>query len=377
MKITFFFIAFFFFLTFAREAHAIYDPNERPNNKAGIHILFPTELGEAARLVNSSGGEWGYVTIPIQFGDRDLEKWQQFFDEARVHKIIPIVRVTTEGDYFNTHVWRIPTENDILDFANFLDSLHWPTKNRYVMVMNEVNRSDEWGGTPPDPGAYADILSYAIEIFKSKSPDYFIIMAGMDNAAPQDGINYYDNRQFIQEMHRHDPTLFNRVDGLSSHSYPNPAFAQPPNYSGFGTTEYLAEKRMIESYRSRPIPVFITETGWSSEAVAEATIARYTEEMLNYWLGDSSVVAITPFLLNADGPFEAFSFMDNGQERERYKAFHRVSKIAGDPILSDAGSEIKGEQVVNKKVLSFARLPDISGRYSEFLKMYFTVVLGL
>lgn len=245
------------------------------------------------------------------------------------------------------------------------------------MVMNEVNRSDEWGGEPPSPQGYATILSYAVEIFKSKSSDYFIIMGGLDNAAPQDGINYYDNRRFIREMNDFDPTLFNRIDGLSSHSYPNPAFSQPPNYSGFGTTEYLSERKIIESYRNRPIPVFITETGWSNESLSEATIARYTTEIMNYWNADESVVAYTPFLLNATGPFAQFSFLNNGQKTDRYQAFEKVSKIKGDPVLEEWGEEIKGEHTNNKKTLRFARLPDISGRYSEFLKMYFQVVLGL
>lgn len=377
MKFFIFLLVFAFPLICPSQSLAVYDPSERPNNKAGIHILFPTEISDAARLINSSGGEWGYVTVPIQFGDRDLEKWQNFMDDAKNQKIIPIIRITTEGDFFNTHVWRIPTESDILDFANFLDSLNWPTKNRYVMVMNEVNRSDEWGGQPPNPAAFADILSYAIEIFKSKSTDYFIIMGGLDNAAPQDGVNYYDNRRFIQEMHEADPTLFNRVDGLSSHSYPNPAFSQPPNFTGSGTTEYISEKKMIDGYRNRPIPVFITETGWSDENLSESDIAGYTSQITEYWFQDPSVVAVTPFLLNADGPFAQFSFMHHGQQKERYKAFYNVSKIAGDPILSDAGTEIKGEKTNDKELLSFAKAPDVSGRYSEFLKMYFSVVLGI
>ena len=35
-------------------------------NKFGIHILDPSELQQAAELVNSSGGDWGFVTIVIR-----------------------------------------------------------------------------------------------------------------------------------------------------------------------------------------------------------------------------------------------------------------------------------------------------------------------
>ena len=164
-------------------AYAIEDPLARPNNKYGIHILFPSELQEAATLLNSNGGDWGYVTIPIQSGDRDLNKWQQFFDDCKRLHLIPLVRLATEGDYLNTAVWRRPTPADVLDFANFLNSLTWPTKNRYIIVFNEVNRGDEWGGAA-DPADYAQILSYAVTIFKSKSEDFFMIASSMDNSSP-------------------------------------------------------------------------------------------------------------------------------------------------------------------------------------------------
>src|SRR5437870_877090 len=84
------------FILFAKPAFAVYDPTSKPNNIFGIHILFPTEIEKATRLVNSNGGDWGYITIPIQYGDRNLEKWQDFMTNARQHHLIPIVRVATE-----------------------------------------------------------------------------------------------------------------------------------------------------------------------------------------------------------------------------------------------------------------------------------------
>src|SRR5207237_665424 len=116
------------------KAFAIENPLAVPNNKIGIHILFDSELQQAAQLINSNGGDWGYITIPIQAGDRDLVKWQQFMNAAKQYHVIPILRLATEGDYFNTKVWSKPSPADIMDFANFLNSLTWPVKNRYVIV---------------------------------------------------------------------------------------------------------------------------------------------------------------------------------------------------------------------------------------------------
>jgi hypothetical protein len=46
------------------------------NNKYGIHLAqpYPDAIREAADLVNSNGGKWGYVTVVIQENDRDKNK---------------------------------------------------------------------------------------------------------------------------------------------------------------------------------------------------------------------------------------------------------------------------------------------------------------
>ena len=67
------------FFQYTPVTYAASDPLSMPNNKIGIHILFTSELNEAANLVNTSNGDWGYVLIPIQSGDKDLKKWQSFY----------------------------------------------------------------------------------------------------------------------------------------------------------------------------------------------------------------------------------------------------------------------------------------------------------
>ncbi len=306
-----------------------------PNNKFGIHILFPSELDEAAQLVNSSGGDWGYVTIPIQAGDRDVVKWQQFMDEARRRHIIPIIRLATEGDYFNTAVWRKPTFADVLDFGNFLGDLSWPTKNRYVVVFNEVNRDDEWGGST-NAKEYTDILTYAVEVIKTKNQDFFILSAGLDNAAANGStaINQYD---FIRQMHEHNDTIFVNVDGITSHSYPNPDFSQPPNSQRTtGIKSFNFERDLIQRLWGTNVPVFITETGWRNDKRDEDTIASFYREAFSTVWNDKNIVAVTPFLLHAGiEPFKSFSFInEDGRYTKYYQAFKDIEKQIGTPPLS-------------------------------------------
>jgi hypothetical protein len=318
---------------FPKHANAVENPLNVPNNKIGIHILFPHELEDAAKLVNSNGGDYGYVTVVIQSGDKDIEKWQKFMDDARRLHLIPIVRVATEGDPFNTSVWRKPNDNDIVDFANFLHSLNWPYKNRYIIFFNEVNRSDEWGGSV-NPVEYAEILNYAVTVFKSKSPDYFIISAGLDNAAPNQPNKYMNQYIYMRQMNQAIPGIFNQIDGLSSHSYPNPGFSQNPRTNTpMSINSFQYERALVRSLSNKDIPVFITETGWSTEVINDQLAANYYTEALNNAWSDSSIVAITPFLLQGTGgPFQKFSlFGENKSLSRQYEAIRNYPKTKGLP----------------------------------------------
>ncbi len=324
-------------ITFSpKPVFAIENPLAVPNNKIGIHILFPSEVDNAAGLVNSNGGDWGYVTIPIQSDDKDLVKWQNFMDECKKDHIIPIIRLATTGDYFNTQDWSKPNYNDIIDFANFLNSLNWPTRNRYVIIYNEVNRADEWGGSV-DPAGYAQLLEYAIKEFKFVNPDFFIISAGMDNAAPTQGNQYMNEYQYYEAMAQAVPNIFSEIDGFSSHSYPNPGFIQPPTVdTPESIYSYKYEQNLLQQLGGKKLPVFITETGWEDDIVSDNTIVNYYQQAFNNAWNDPSIVAITPFLLNAAaGPFQPFSLMKpDGSQTEEYKFIKNLPKTKGQPVLN-------------------------------------------
>jgi hypothetical protein len=335
-------------------ADALFDPVARPNNFSGIHILFPSELSEAASLVNAKTGEWGYVTIPIQTGDKDLDKWQSFMDEAKKHKLIPIIRLATSADRENTSVWAKPTTLEILDFANFLNSLNWPVENRYIIAFNEMNRFDEWGGEAPNPKEYADLLSYTVEVFKERNPNFYVIMGGLDNASPNDRVKYMDNLVYMNEMVAYNPEIFNKIDAFSSHSYPNPGFSAPPLQNKVeGITTYQFEYNLINSHTVKKKPVFITETGWDSAKLSETVIAKYYEiAYQNFWNKDKDkIVAITPFLLNSQGgPFDIFSFVKSGKQTKYYEVSAKMEKTKGQPLLE----AVKG--IATKRITDFKEL---------------------
>lgn len=321
-----------FFSQLPKTSYAIYDPLSTVNNKYGIHILFTDEISEAAHLINSSGGEWGYVTIPIRISDRNIEKWQKFMDECAKNKVIPLIRLATEGDYFVKTSWEKPNKYSMIDFANFLDSLDWPTKNRYILVLNEPNRGDEWGGIP-NPAEYAEILNYAVDVFKERDSRFFIIGGGLDNDAPDIYQKYISQFNFLREMNQAVPGVFEKMDGLSVHAYPNPGFASTPEYLGTnGIYSFKHEKDLISEYTKKDLPVFITEAGWTRETASYATqIEYYKRAFANAW-SDKSIVAVTPFLLHAEGePFQKFSFIAENKKTELFEGYLKFPKVKGTP----------------------------------------------
>lgn len=315
------------FLLFPNAAQATYDPLSVSNNRFGIHILETSEAAKAAELVNSSGGDWGYVTIPIRANDRDLVKWTKFMKECQRLHIIPIIRVSS---FAVADHWMAPNEYDLVDFANFLNELSWPAQNRYVIIYNEPNHKNEWGGFVY-PEEYARVLDRAIDIFHQKSNDFFVISAGFDASAPNgvDSMNEYD---YLRIMNARYPGIFNRIDGFSAHAYGNPAFSTPPNpFSRVNIASYRFEENFLSFLGANRPKIFITEAGW-----ADPPPSFFLQAFTQIWT-DDNIIAVTPFLLSAQaGPFSDFSFTDqNGNFKPFAESLRALPKTNGQPKLAE------------------------------------------
>ncbi len=344
-KIGLSFLLFFYFsLILAGQVKAVVNPLDYSNNKAGIHILDPNEVEKIADLVNGNGGDWGYVTVPLRDDDRDRLKWQRFMDRCKEFHLIPIVRLAT---VMTAKGWERPNLYQSIDFANFLNDLDWPTKNRYVIVYNEPNHATEWGGQV-EPADYAWILKYTAQIFKVRNEDFFILPAGLDAAAPN-GNGHLQLYNFINQMVWAESNVFDYIDGWTSHSYPNPGFSGTPlETHSQSIVSFRHESAFVKQFNPKDLPVFITETGWQDKAVGEQQTASFYEIAFNQIWSDEKIVAITPFLFQAgEGPFAAFSFLkQDGSGKVYYQTWKNLAKNKGNPQLAE---EDKIAQVLGVK----------------------------
>lgn len=354
------------------DAYAISDPTSITNNKFGIHIISPTpqELTEAQTLVNSAGGDWGYITFVIEDKDQNVDKWQRFFNELRSRHLIPIVRLATHpvGDS-----WAVPDDDSPKKWSEFLAQLNWPIKNRYIMIYNEPNHGAEWGGIV-DPAKYAQILNQTIEELKKQSPDFFVLNAGFDASTPQKPPAYMDEITFIEQMEKEVPGIFEKLDGWVSHSYPNPGFIGSPDAQGRGTvrTWFWELQKLRDLGVKKNLPVFITETGWKhAEGISYNPSLPSTHKVADYfktafetaWNSDR-IVTVTPFILNyQQPPFDHFSFKKVTGEKQdarilgaqyqqgedtpdyhaQYTTIKALPKVAGKPQQEHKAILTKGE----------------------------------
>lgn len=304
----------------------------------GIHISDVSDIPAAADLVNSNGGEWGYVTVVIREDQRELAQWQHFFDELRRKKLIPIVRIATRSE---GPVWVRPLPEDAPKWAEFLHSLNWVTKNRYVVLFNEPNHAKEWGGSI-DPVNYAQISKIYRDALKEVSADFFVLPAGVDISADSTTTSL-NPEAFYAAIYTSNPEYFTQFDGWTVHAYPNPNFSSPPTRKGRNSIwGYAWERSLLSSYGlDQNTPLFITETGWINNqagggGLEPKMIGQYLVQAVEKAWADPNIAAITPFILRYDAPpFEQFSWMVETEPLEHYRQYQSVAKIRGVPEKDD------------------------------------------
>ena len=196
------------------------------NNKFGLYI-YSTEnfIKKADELVNSNGGDWGYVLIPYNVKDYDESKWMRVFNLLNSKHLIPIIQL-----------WDVSPdsyEKETKKAVEFLDSFPWPVKNKYISIYNEPNDARFWKDNL-DPRGYAKILDFTIDEFKKKSKEFFMLNGAFNSTAPTSE-GYMEEREFMREMNASVPGVFGKLDGWASHPYPQPGFVGLPTDTGRGS----------------------------------------------------------------------------------------------------------------------------------------------
>lgn len=291
------------------------------DNVFGLHLTQPQDIFKAKDIINSSDGDWGWATIVIRTNQLNHQMWQDFFDNCRKFHIIPIIRLATVPENDN---WKKPSESDIDKLAVFLNSLNWPTKERHIILFNEINHGSEWGGEV-DIKNFTDISIYTYQKFKKMNESFIVLSSALDLAAPENPPETKSAQNIYQEIFNYKPEYFDNIDAIASHSYPNNGFIGTPKDTGQHTIKgYQWELDFIKKLGiKKKYPIFITETGWphregeskNNNFYSCETSANFLEIALNDWQKDPNIKAITPFIYNFPyQPFDHFSWVDKNEK---------------------------------------------------------------
>lgn len=312
------------------------------NNKIGLYIYAEVaEFSElASELVNSNGGDWGYVLIPYNVKDYDESRWNSLFDRLGTLHLIPIIQL------WDLDLNSEKTDKQIIKSAQFLNSLKWPIKQRYISAYNETNDAKFWSGKV-DPESYAEVLEKTIREFKKHNENFFVVN-GAFNASARTGRDILDEEAYLIRMNKKVPGIFKMLDGWASHSYPQPNFSGDKNGRGRDSVRaYEWELSLLKTHFGvKDLPIFITETGWAhKESEDKNNKTKYTFNQYqvadnikyafeNVWLPDDRIVAVTPFTIKYNPPFDNFSWVTKSNSPyPQFTAVQSIKKIKGKPQI--------------------------------------------
>ena len=298
------------------------------NNKIGVHLISPTdeEIAEACRsLANANGGSGGKLTLTLVKGI-DTGTLQRFHDIARNEQCMFIHPIKNS---FDDPYWKPLDESTINYFVDLFKNIRPSTKYLYVVLGNEVNRGDEWGGEC-DPAGYAHIARSAAEKLKLNVPNIQIGLAGLDAYAPNGGF-YCSRDYFLREVVKAEPSLINDyIDFQVVHEYPD------ADMTGSLRSLWKSEKAVLADLGvKKDLPVVISEIGWRRHRgltdIVAAQRLYHAVERLN---AEPQIWAITPFVYKYCGqPFDDFSLVncDNNMPTTGFNFLADLPKVKGDP----------------------------------------------
>jgi hypothetical protein len=176
------------------------------------HTLQPTDA------ILSLAGEHGFDTVVQLLAWRDIEPTQNQFHWQATDQLLAattyyglnlIVRLDQHP------AWASPVDMSINappekleDYADYVERVVGRYRGRLagVILWNEPNLAIEWGGQPPDPVAFTELLCTGYTAAKSADPKIVVVAAGLAPTTSNTA-TAMDDRRFLREMYQAGPPI--------------------------------------------------------------------------------------------------------------------------------------------------------------------------
>ncbi|GEM_PF-2223283 len=301
-------------------------------NKVGVNLagFYDTAyLRATARAV----GEWGYVGV-LTSPDQAF-RLQQLLDDCASLHLIPLLRISVTGGQDDR--WEKPQLRDALFWVNVFNTLNWHDLPRLLVVNNEVNLDQEWGGKA-NPAEYADWLSlFARTIRATASPPgaYKIMMSALTLGASDESGQTIHPATFVKGMKAAIPDIFNQVDGTAINIYTLRPYTDNRRWNYLGYREQL-------DLMGRDVPVYIMEEGLDPHfPYTDQDLADQVRIGWPTWQNDPLVVTVMPLAyvpgvylpedMRHSGGFWFFGLDGGGSVTAISRTYAALASIADDP----------------------------------------------
>jgi polysaccharide biosynthesis protein PslG len=173
-------------------------------------------------------------------------------------------------------------------------------------LWNEPYFAYAWSGQTPEPEAYARDALAAAQAARHISPTVKLLISADYQEAGQTGGSSTEEKTWINDMFTAAPTLGKWIDGVSVHPYggdPSLPLKEAGGYLdtsgqwGFQRIGTIREKFLAHGV---DVPYWITEEGWSTWDVSEATLAHNYTDLFIQIKARPWVRALFPFGLRED-----------------------------------------------------------------------------
>ena len=154
---------------------------------------------------------------------------------------------------------------DVTDFADYAAALaaRYRGKVKYFQIWNEPNLFGEWGGRPPDPAAYLDMLRVVGTAVRAANPDAVIVLAGL---APtiETGPDNLSDLLFLERLYQLGAK--GDFDIASSMSYGLFTGPRDPRIEAPRTNfpRAVLWREIMEAHGDAGTPIWASEYGWMS-----------------------------------------------------------------------------------------------------------------
>jgi len=241
------------------------------------HLMWQSTADTQADLDAMAAAGMTYVRFDVSWKNSEptrgsysyLSKLDGILDAITARGMAHTITVLETPGWANGGAGTMAPPTNPQDYASFMGMLARHTAARPDMVWeiwNEQNDAHFWT-TGPNAGQYAAMLKASYAAIKANDPDATVLVGGI----------VFNDIPFFEALYA--AGAGSSFDGVAIHPYTgtrSPADTSSPWFSFAGSVPQFT--RVLDAHGQGSKPIYITEMGWSTGDVSDATRATYLKD---------------------------------------------------------------------------------------------------